>query len=141
MPLLRESFERPAKLRSFFRTHGCLSVCGSPADSTHSSAPLRWLSSVRRFHGAVANTIFLAVRSATTPDSSSAGAPGFPPAAPRLSPLSSPSTAALSFRHLPATQKSFPPPSSSDLAFFNGPASAGAARRKSQPERLRPPHE
>src|SRR5260370_26434344 len=28
-------------------------------------------SSVRRFHGAVANTIFLAVRSATTPDSRS----------------------------------------------------------------------
>src|SRR6267154_3688384 len=103
MRLPRESFERPVKLPGFFPTHGSLSVCGSPADSTHFSAPLPWPNSARPFPAAAVSTISLGAPLAITPGSSSAGATGSPPAAPLPSPSSSPSTAATSFPYLLAT--------------------------------------
>src|SRR6267143_1306004 len=95
MPLPPESFERLAKLPRSFRTLGCLLVCGSLADFTRFSVPLRWPNSAQRFPAAAANTISLVALSAITLDSSSDGATGFPRVALPPSPLSSPSTAAM----------------------------------------------
>src|SRR5712692_6545592 len=105
-PSLPASFERPATSPSCYPTHGCFSEFGSLADSTHFPALLPWPNLAPRFPAAAASTISRAARSAITPASSSAGAIGFPLAAPPPPSLSSsPNTAATFSPFSPAPQK------------------------------------
>src|SRR5713226_7504417 len=100
------SFERPAMSPSFSPMCGCFSEFGSLAGSMHFPALLPWPNLAPPFPAAVASTIFRAALSAITPALSLAGATGSPLAAPLPpSPSSSPNTAAIFFRFLPAPQK------------------------------------
>ncbi len=135
-PSAPASFTRPATLPSFSLTPGCFSVFGSSAVSTRSPAHPPWPNSVPPFPAAAANIISLGALSATTPDSSSVGATGSPPAAPPPPfPWSSPNTAATFSPSSPATQKRklLRSPLSADSASCNGAVSNGAAVRSSSP--------